>query len=88
MQAFPEKYQEGMFAAARDIISSEGLLFLLAGLGYRWLVFITFLSIAGDTIVTVSRTHNCWLWIGGSIKVWLLRDIQSRFWDVNYSAAP
>lgn len=33
MQAFPEKYSKGLFQAARDIISSEGVFFLLAGLG-------------------------------------------------------
>lgn len=33
MQALPEKYQNGVIAAARDIVATEGLGFLLTGLG-------------------------------------------------------
>lgn len=33
MQAFPEKYKNGVFAAAKDIVASEGLGYLLTGLG-------------------------------------------------------
>lgn len=33
MQAYPEKYKNGVIAAARDIVATEGLGFLLTGLG-------------------------------------------------------
>ncbi len=33
MQTFPEKYNKGVFSAARDIVATEGVGFLLAGLG-------------------------------------------------------
>jgi solute carrier family 25 phosphate transporter 3 len=33
MQSFPEKYNKGALAAAKDIIATEGAGFLLAGLG-------------------------------------------------------
>jgi hypothetical protein len=33
MQTFPEKYAQGMIRAAKDIIATEGIGFLLAGLG-------------------------------------------------------
>lgn len=33
MQAFPEKYDKGVLAAARDIVKEEGLSYLLTGLG-------------------------------------------------------
>ena len=33
MQTFPEKYTKGIFHTARDIVSTEGISFLLAGLG-------------------------------------------------------
>jgi hypothetical protein len=33
MQTNPEKYQHGVLSAAKDIIKTEGVLFLLAGLG-------------------------------------------------------
>jgi solute carrier family 25 (mitochondrial phosphate transporter), member 3 len=33
MQAFPDRYDNGVFAAAKDIIASEGVGYLLTGLG-------------------------------------------------------
>ena len=33
MQTFPEKYDKGVLHAAREIIGTEGIGFLLAGLG-------------------------------------------------------
>lgn len=33
MQTDPEKYTKGVLAAAKDIIKTEGALFLLSGLG-------------------------------------------------------
>jgi hypothetical protein len=39
MQTNPEKYKNGVFSAAKDIIRTEGVLFLLAGLGEYKLIF-------------------------------------------------
>lgn len=33
MQSFPEKYNKGVLAAARDIVKEEGMAYLLTGLG-------------------------------------------------------
>ncbi len=33
MQAFPEKYKNGVFATTKDIVATEGIGFLLTGLG-------------------------------------------------------
>ena len=33
MQTDPDKYNKGVLSATKDIIASEGILFLLAGLG-------------------------------------------------------
>ena len=33
MQTNPEKYSKGVFAAAKDIVKTEGAAFLLSGLG-------------------------------------------------------
>ncbi len=35
MQTSPEKYKDGVLAAAKDIVKTEGAAFLLAGLGTK-----------------------------------------------------
>ena len=84
MQTFPEKYQSGAWAAAVDIVASEGLGFLLAGLGTtkaevdcRSMFNISAVfSVHYVLLLHLNATAraNCfWIWYRRRIEVWILR---------------
>jgi hypothetical protein len=74
MQTSPEKYNKGMLHAASDIIKTEGISFLLAGLGgfLRLLLFFLVFLFCGLILDNFCRSNRCRLWIRRWIKIWLL----------------
>lgn len=61
MQQFPEKYTKGVLAAASDIVSTEGVGFLLAGLGPTVVGYGTY-SLKSITMHRPNSLRNGFSW--------------------------